>query len=224
MKSRMALVLLFVFPLVVFNLVYFWLVSKMSASRWVCWSAIHIAAILFGLAAHSATTTEDGLVHAYPKMNVALHFFLVMVGAGIVFTLFNPSSWRVPAVILTILGATDFFVYIALMSAEEASAATDRRQAAEVRSIREVAAPLDIARRDARTPGMRKLLESAWDAVRTAQVRSSPAVATLETRIADLTAQLGRVADVGDESAARDLANQLIRTIRDREAILRSSR
>lgn len=224
MKSRMALVLLFVFPLAVFNLVYFWLVSEMSASRWVCWSAIHIAALLFGLAAHSASSSDDGLVHAYPKMNVALHFFLIMVGAGIMFTLFNPSSWRGPAVILTILGAMDLFVYIALMSAEEASAATARRQSAEVRSIRGVAAPLDIARRDARTPGMRKLLESAWDAVRTAQVRSSPDVAFLETRIADLAEQLARVADMGDESSAQDLANQLIRTVRERQAILRTSR
>ena len=224
MKSRIALVLLAIFLLVVFNLAYFSIWEHMSASRWICWGAIHVAFALFVAAAHSTRSTEDGLIHSYPKMAVSFSLFLIMAIAGIVLTIWNPGSWKVPVVILAILAFGDLFTYISLMSAEEATAAAEQRDGRQKFFVRACAERLAEARSAQSDPALRKQIEKACDAIRGAQVATVPAVAGIEAEIHELVSKLCGAAEAGSAETVATTASEIVAAVRKRDMEIRLAR
>ena len=224
MKSKIALALLFAFVLAAFNLVYFSVWEHMSTTRWICWGTIHAAFALIVAAAHSTKAAGDGLVHSYPKMAVACSLFLITVVAGIVLTIWNPESWKVPVVVLSILGFGDLFTYISLMSAEEATAADERCDARRKRFVQVCAERLAEARTAQSDPALLKQIEKAFDAIRGAQIATVPAVAAIETEIVSLVSELCEAAQAGSAEIVSTTASKVVAAVRKRDMEIRLAR
>ena len=224
MKFKGSLILLAAFPLLLFNVVYFSIWGNMSASRWICWGAIHLAFALFVAAAHSIKAMgDDGPIHAYPKMASAYSLLSITVIAGIILTIWNPKTWQIPAVILAILAFMDLFTYIALMSAEEATIKSEKRDARHKFFIQSCAERLEEARKSQADIALRKQIEKACDAIRGAQVTSVPAVAEIEARIESLVSKLCGEAEAGSSKAA-STASEIVAAVRKRDMEIRLSR
>lgn len=224
MKSKVALGLLAALVLVIFNLVFFSIWENMTASRWICWGVIHAAGILFAAAAHSTKMSDDGLVHAYPKMATAFGLFLTMTIVGILVTIWNPSSWKVPVVILSIFAFADLFIYTSLMAAEEKTIADDRRDARHKFFIQSCAERIAEARMSISDAALRRNVEKAYDAIRNAQVTSIPAVAEIEERIESLVAKLCGEAETGAATEVAATVSEIIAAVRKRDMEIRLSR
>ena len=224
MKSKLALILLGIFTLLVFNLFFFSIWENMSTTRWICWGAIHAAFALFIAAAHSTKATDDGLIHSYPKMGVAFGLFVIMTISGIVLTIWNPESWKVPVVILAVLAFGGLFTYISMMSAEEATTANVTRDAQRKFFIQSCAERLEEARQLQTDIALRKHIEKAYDAIRGAQVTTVPAVARIETSIEALISKLCGAAETGAAADVAAAASEIVAAVRKRDMEIRLSR
>lgn len=224
MKSKIALGLLAALVLVVFNLVFFSIWKNITASRWICWGVIHAAGVLFVLAAHSTKMSNDGLVHSYPKMAVSFGLFVTMTVVGLLITLWNPESWKIPAVILTIFAFVDLFTYVSLMAAEEKTIADVKRDARDRFFVQSCAERLSDARSAQTDPAVRKQIEKAYDAIRGAQVSTVPAVAKIEDRIEELVSELCGASETGNAVAVASSVSEIVSAVRKRDMEIRLSR
>lgn len=223
MKSKFALVLLAALTVAVFNLVYFFIFENMSATRWICWGTIHVSFALFVAAAHSAKSMEDGLVHAYPKLWTAFCLLETMVTVGVLLSIWNPESWKAPAVILAILCFADLFTYIALTSAEEATEASVKRDSSQKFFIQSCAERLGEARKSQTDLALRKQVEKAYDAIRGAQVSTVPAASEIEADIVALVSKLCSASASGSVAEVSSIATEIVATVRRRDMAIRLS-
>ena len=223
MKLRVALGLLAVLVLAIFNLVFFSVVDNMPVSCWICWGVIHAAGALFVAAARSAKMSGDGLVHAYPKVYVSLSLFATMAVAGMLVGVWNPKSWTMPAAILSLLAFADLFVYVSLGAAEEKTLEDGKQDAADRFFVQSCAERLSAARSAQTNAVARKQIEKAYDAIRGAQVTTVPAVTDIETRIDALVSKLCNDSEAGNMAAIAATVAEIISAVRKREMEIRLS-
>ena len=224
MKAKIALGCLAAFLLVLFNVVFFSVWEQMSVSRWICWAAIHAAGALFAAAAHSTKMSDDGLVHSYPKMHVAFAVFSTMVLVGGFVSVWNPASWKIPVVLLSLFAAGDLIAYIALMSAEEQTNAGRKADARQRRFLLAGAERLAAARDGLSDPSRKKLLETAYDAVRAARISGVPDAAGHEAAIEALVTRLCEAARNGGGEDLPETVRELVAAVRKRDSDARLSR
>ena len=223
MKSKIALGLLAAFVLVLFNILFFSIWENMSTSRWICWGAIHVAGFLFAAAAHSTKMSGDGLIHAYPKMAVSFGMFITMAILGILITIWNPTSWKVPVVLLSLFAFGDIIAYISLMSAEEKTLADGKRDARDRFFIQSCAEQLNEIRLAQTDASIKKQVEKAYDAVRGAQVTTIPEVADIEDKIESLVAKMSGECEAGDTAAVAATASAIVSAVKKRDMEIRMS-
>ena len=224
MKYKIALKLLGGLTVVVFNLVYFFVWDNMSATRWICWGAIHASFVLFVTAAYSAKLTNGGLIHAYPRMWVAFSLLEVVAIAGLIMSAWNPESWKVPVIILALLGFLYLFTYISLIPAEKATESCVLRDSKQKFFILSCTERLEETRRAQADLVLRKQIEKACDAIHCAQVNTVPAVAEIESRITSLVSELCNAAKGGSANEVAEKASEIVAAVRKRDMAIRQSR
>ena len=198
---------------VIFNIIFFAAVSQFTAARWVSWLFIHLAYALLLVASRTIWKSGEGLVFGYPKLVVAIACFLAEFFIGMVFIIANPSGVVFPLLVQLILVAGFGYIYGALLMSEGSTTELQKKTAREVHFIRDFSLRLQAAMKAAEDPALRKDIERVYDAVRNAQVNSTPSVADIEE-------ELLKLADAISDAVANSSPDEISGFVKKTQALI----
>ena len=225
MKTRILSLLIQSIFLIVFNVWYFAIIDKHSDTRWLCYWAIHLA-YFFLIASIFFTPTKKGwAVHGYPKMDIAHSCFVVTLLLSIIFALINTEKITVPLILLTFELGAFVLPYLILLKSEAHVELNEKKDAKNLRFIRQCSARLQGIMNSISDSKVKKEIEKAYDAVRSAQVVSVLGAETDETNIIGEIENL-RTATVsgGNLNEVSVTVKKIIELVRLRDDTIRMSR
>lgn len=206
------------------NVFYFSVLDGFSASRWLCWGYVHLTYALLIASVCSVKAVPNGHVYAYPKIVAAAAYFFAALVVGVVLMMFaNFESILVPSVVFLVFTGIFLKIYLTLMATEAASIANEGRDRAYALFVRRCAERVRLVKDGARGADYAKALERAYDAVRCADVTSIPQVAPIERQIEEQIGALEAVAASGAADRVEACAQELVASVRRRDAEIRLS-
>lgn len=206
------------------NVFYFGVFEDFSPSRWVCWAYIHLTYALVVASIYSVKAVQNGNVYAYPKIATATVYYLVALIVGVIMMAINFESIVVPIIVFLIFTGIYLKIYLTLMATETASIANEKRDAAQLHFVKLCSERLSAIKDGVQDAACRKLVERAYDAVRSASVTSVPQVLALEQSIEEQIDSLEAAVDSGKSEVVEESVKRLVSTIRKRDAEIRLSR
>ena len=210
--------------IVLFNLFFFLLIEKLSATRWVCFGAIHLSYLVFLMAANSIPKQKSGVAHGYPKIVGAVAYFLTVMFLGVLFIIINTDSTLVPTLAMSLVTAVFLIYHTSLMFAEENSIDNDNKDTQNLYFTRNMSSHLRAAMEAAPSSIIKKEVEKAYDAIHNAQGFSSPLTKDIEERIQEMVGILdGMVRNNESLHIIQEFTSNLIREIKRRDESLKMS-
>jgi hypothetical protein len=222
MKIKATNIVIALIFIATFNACWFTLVEADSATRWICYAVIHIAYALLWVSAYSIPNVKGGVVYGYPKIWVAYSYFFITLLFGIAIAAINPIAVTWPIVVFVIITGAHLLIYTFLMKSEEHSIASDRESAQNLGFIRNCSQQLQELMRQIPDANHRKQVEKVYDAIRNAQVTSTPQAAAIESQIVVQIEEIQAV--IGDPGQHQLMINHAISLIRQRDSLIRMSR
>lgn len=210
---------------IVFNVFFFSSIETFSLSRWICYGAIHVAYLLVLIACASVSAAKkEGTVHGYPKISLAWTYFIVTLIVSIILIMINNNSPTFPILVQTLV--TSFFLmgYMVLMKSEAHSITQSNGEARQFNFIRENQETAKLIMLAAGTGALKKDVEKVYDAIRSAEVISTPAAQEYEPQIQNNLSKLAEAVEAHNCETTQRLIRTLLSLIQKRNAIIRSSR
>jgi len=208
--------------LAVFNACWFTLIEVNSATRWICYAAIHLSYFLLWVATRSIPGVKGGVVHGYPKIGIAFGYFFIMLILGAVGATINPdkTTWLLTSFVA--ITGIYLLAYTSLMLAEEHSIDSARRDRRNLHFIRDCSQQLQETMRNTLDADQRKQVEQVYDAIRNAQVTSAAKATAVESQIASKIAEIQ--ATVSDHDRQAPAISDALALIRQRDSLIRMLR
>lgn len=205
------------------NALFFGVFDDLSVSRWVCWAYIHLTYALVVASIYSVNAAPNGHVYAYPKIMTATVYYFISLVLGVGMMVVNFESFVVPIVVFLVFTGLSLKKYLVLMATESRSIANEKADRESARFVKRCAGKLAILKDGTTGLPSRKLIEKAFDAVRSAEVTSIPSVAGVEATIEEEIDKL-----VGASSVAPDTLKtgieRIIGLVRRRNAEIRAAK
>lgn len=222
-KIRVLWILLGLVFLIVFNLLFFTMAGAKGhpASVWISYGFIHGAYALLLLTPYLITRGESVEVYAFSLYSVASTYFMVELVAGVIFILVHPEGWKGALIVQVLLLAAYAFALLPNMLANEKTAANEARMQGDLKFVRTATAQLEGIMNMAGDKEIRKLVEKAYDAARSCQVKSSPGVAALENGMINQVGAIQRAVFGGDKQEVEKEVELFARMTAERERQLR---
>lgn len=205
------------------NVFYFGMLSDFTPSRWVCWGYMHLTYILIIASMYSIKTVKNGHVYAYPKIVTATIYYIVSLVVGVVLILINFNSIVVPLVIFLLSTGLYLKMYLVLMTTESHSITNEKRDRMHMCFIKRLSERLGVLRDEITEFKAKKVVDKAYDAVRSAIVASTPEVVEIESEIEEIIDALENAIQNGSMSDVELCARKIVERIRKRDAEIRLS-
>ena len=218
--------LLWTVAFVVFNAILFLIVppSNMSSSRWIAYGSILLsfATLIASTCAVPQGKSESGFLYGAALVSVAVKYFAATLAAGTLFFLVNFSSWRLTAIVLLILNAVFIIPLLIHLIANEYSKKLDAKDNQNLMRAKSLAYRLKMLMDQTSDAALKKKIEKAYDAMKSAQTAGGGAAAEIEQRMADTLAAFEK--SVSEDHADASKLDAFVKLIREREMQLRLSR
>lgn len=216
------IILDFIF-LVVFNILFFTFLgaSGNPASVWISYAFIHLSYLMLLATPFLTTKGKSQAVFGYSLSAVAGIYFLAELVVGVVFILIRMKSWKPAFTVQLVLLAIYGGALLVQLLANEKTAANEAKIQKGRDFLLAASNRMSGIMQHVQDKKLKKKMEKAYDALKSCQVKSNPAVAELEAGIMhqlDLIEQdiFGKAFD----DAEKDL-NILLKMISERERQLR---
>ena len=210
---------LYLIPVLVFNVLYFHLIELHTLARWISFLGIHLSYLLLCVSSLSYNRGDTGgdIVHLYPKMLVAYGYFISSLIAGVILILINNSTIILPVIVHGIIIGFYLFRYVLLMTAETHTKNNLQRDRRDAHFIQACAGRLQCAMQRAPSREVRRSIERFHDVVNGATIRTVPQVAALEEKTLEAVQRVERALAEEDVTALTQALNEGIALVRERE-------
>lgn len=220
-KSTFAKIGLYLVVILVFNVVYFNMISNHTPARWVSYAGIHLSYLL--LCASSLSFDQFGsggsVVHVYPKMMVANGYFVTSLIFGAILILINNSTITFPVIVHAIIIGFYLFHYLLLMNAEAYTEANTQRIKQGMFFIRDCSSRIRTLMNASLPREVYDKVERFHDALNAAMPSMRPETAGAELRISELVAQVEKAVRSGN-GGIDDLVQEAIALLRERDRMI----
>ena len=224
-KSRIYWIILDLIFLIVFNILFFSMAGAKGhpASVWISYGFIHGAYALLLLTPYFVTKGKSADVYGYSLYTIASGYFLIELVAGVIFILLHPQDWKPALIVQIVLMAAYAFAMLTSMLANEKTASNEARIQNDLKFVRNASAQLESIMNGTEKKEIKKLVEKAYDAAKSCQVKSSPAVAALESGMMNQIGAIQRVVFSEETESVEKEVQLFVRMAQERERQLRMS-
>lgn len=205
------------------NALFFGVFDDLSVSRWVCWAYIHLTYALVVASIYSVNAVPNGHVYAYPKIMTATVYYFISLVLGVGMMVVNFESFVVPIIVFLVFTGLTLKKYLVLMATEARSIANETADRENARFIRRCAGKLSVLKEGTTSLPSRKLIEKAFDAVRSAEVATIPSVAGIEAVIEEEIDKLAAAGSVAPD-ALKAGTEKIVGLVHRRNAEIRAAK
>lgn len=224
-KTRIYWIILDLIFLVVFNILFFSMAGAKGhpASVWISYGFIHGSYLMLLLTPYFVTKGKSADVYGYSLYTIASGYFLIELVAGVIFILLHPQDWKPALIVQIVLMAAYAFAMLTSMLANEKTASNEARIQNDLKFVRNASAQLESILNSTEKKEIKKLVERAYDAAKSCQVKSSPAVAALESGMMNQIGAIQRAVFSEEKESVEKEVQLFVRMAQERERQLRMS-
>jgi hypothetical protein len=208
----------------VFNVIVFLLAQTFTTAFWVSYGFIHFSYLMFVLSAVTMPKVKDSLVLGYPILYVSFLYFIVSFLIGVLFMFFNNAGFVLAFIPQLIVSGVYTVAYVLNLIANEYTISNEAKSSQAISYMKHAASELHMLMGRTVDTALRKKLEALYDAVRSSQVTSHPAVAGEEQAIMSGIEELKRKVGSSEYSEAGDVVERVGRLLTERDNKIRSAR
>lgn len=220
-KSTFAKIGLYFVVILVFNVVYFNIISNHTPARWVSYAGIHLSYLLLCASSLSFSQLESdrSVIHVYPKMMVANGYFMVSLISGAILILINNETVTFPVIVHAIIIGFYLFHYLLLMNAEAYTEANTQRIKQGMFFIRDCSSRIRTLMDTSLPREVYDKVERFHDTLNAAMPSMRPETAGVEMRISELVTQVEKTVRSGNGDID-NLVQEAITLLRERDRMI----
>lgn len=203
--------------LVVFNTIFFVVGgTDHVASVWIAYGFIHFAYVMLLITPFLMRKNIRATILGLPLHLISSVYFLTAFVVGIVFVLLKAESYKASLLFQVIIAGVYGILLVVNLIANEHTQAAEQRHAEEVGYIKEAASRVEALIGRLNDKKVNKALEKAYDILHSSPVRTTPAVAEIESNIMRLIADLEEAVLANNESDVIVTARGIVIMAEDR--------
>ena len=211
-------------PIAAFDTIYFLLVEDFSNSRWIGWACCHVAYALLVASCRQTKSANSATVYGYPRIAISYTLFLMVLVAFAIIFYTNPVKGKWPTIIEIVFTVAYLCYYFAVNEAESSARELEAKQRQERSFVKECSNALLSAKNLTSDSQCRKIIERAYDAVRSGDSVASSATREIEDKIRADISSLTHSASVGEQAQIKDLVADIVNGMAMRHGIIRANR
>lgn len=211
-------------PIAAFDTIYFLLVEDFSNSRWIGWGCCHVAYALLVASFRQTKSANSATVYGYPRIAISYALFLMVLVAFAIIFYTNPVKGKWPAIIEIVLTVGYLCYYFAVNEAELSARELEAKRRRDHSFVKECSNALLSAKNITSDSQCWKIIECAYDAVRSGDAVSSSATCEIEDKIRAHISLLIRSASAGEQARIKDLVTDIVNGMAMRQGIIRANR
>ena len=223
MKKVVLWIILFLFFLIVFNVLFFMLAgNEHNASVWMSYAFIHFAYIMLILTPILVRKGKSEAIFGFSIFVISSVYFVVSFVVGLAFILIAMESYNIPLIVQVCLaGAYCIMLTSHLIANERTGAAEDKRQN-EIAFVKYVSARLKLLMDQISDRDAKNSVEKVYNLIYSSPVKSHPSLTELENHIIQNTNELYSVIMSGDRDTIIATADSLLVAVNERNKRLKT--
>jgi hypothetical protein len=208
--------------LIVFNVIFFLVGgTEHNAAVWLSYGFIHFAYIMLLLTPILTTESHSAYVFGFALGSISTAYFFIEFIIGLIFILSKPEDWTISFIVQIVIASIYAILLIFNMIANEHTADNEAQSQGDLQYIKNTAMQLKAVMESTSDIKCKKLLEKAYDALKSSPTKSHRSVASLESDMQMEIQSLERATRRNDEEQLRIHVNILQSKIAERNRTLK---
>lgn len=195
--------------LIVFNVLFFMLITGKTESIWVSYGAIHFTYILLLLTPLFVKRGNASYIYSRPLYTVTVSYFLVELAVGAALILVVPDNFLLTIITQVILAGVFLAWLIMHLIANEYTADSTQRREIELHYVKESSSRINSILHQITDKLMAKKIERIYNLIHSSPVKSSASVYSIEEEISDNISLLESAIKQNDVERASIIADKI---------------
>ena len=224
MKKPAFAILIALIVIAVFNVFFFVLTGpERLAGMWISYAFIHLAFLLFMITPLLTQKNNAKTLFGLSIGTVSLVYFILALGAGIVFMFLNFKAVTIPLLVHVALLAVYLIMLLSVLFSQTQVGEQLQRQEYEVGMFRQNAARIQNLLPRIQDPETQNEVRKAYDLVFTAPKKTNAATIQIDQNISGVISQMEALAASGSNEELKKAAEALRVLIRQRQTVLENT-
>ncbi len=202
--------------LIVFNIIVFLLIYEHTAVFWISYVFIHFSYIMLVISSGFIPKTRNALVFGYPIIYISSVYFFVEFFCGILFFTLGKDYTNTAIVVQLIIAGLYGIIFVSNLIANEQTIEDEQQREKDIIYIKMAIGEMNNVLQQAQDIKVRKNIEKVYDAVKSSQVKTYPALAEIER---DIIKAINRLKIAVVQNAEEDinmLSEQILTLVKER--------
>ena len=220
MKKNVLWLLIAVILLTAFNAAFFLVTNERTSATWISYGDIHIAFLMLFLSLSLVGKEKNKAILNLSLNAVSVIYFIIELLIGVIVISLSPQTPTAAILVQSILFAIYLVIFLSVLLANQHTMEAEAQHASDIQFIKTSAARIKILVNQVDEFSQRRLIEQAYDAVRSSPSKSDYSVATIESDISVQINTLEAAIGCHDSKAVISAANAITSAIYKRNQIL----
>lgn len=220
-KANILWILMDAIFLIIFNVIVFLLIQEHTTVFWISYGFIHFSYIMLIVSSAFTPKTRNGLVFGYPIAYISSVYFFVEFFVGILFFTIGKNNINAAVIVQLIIAGLYGITFISNLIANEKTVEDEQQRQEHIMYIKIAIGEMNNIMQQAQGAKVRKKVEKVYDAVKSSQVKTYPALAGIERNIIEDIRRLEIAVVQNIEEDVYMLADQILTLIDERNRKIR---
>lgn len=213
--------------LIVFNVLFFTLGDNESrnTSLWISYGFIHFAYLIFILSILAVKKSPGKNAYDAPTAYITWKYFIIELVVGLLFIWFNFDGYGFALTVQLIIAGVAIAIWITHLMANVHTASSMIKQKQELQYLRDCSSRLKNLMQETQSDKqLHRKIEQCHDEIASSPTHSIEQVIVIENHISDTIIELEDAIFAKDSQLADTLISQIMRSIRERNRIIKANR
>ncbi len=224
MKKPAFSILIALIVIAVFNVFFFVLTGpERLAGIWISYAFIHVAFLLFMITPLLTQKSNARALFGLSIGAVSLVYFILALGAGIVFMILNFKAITIPLLVHVALLAVYLIMLLSVLFSKTQVSEQLQRQEYEMGMVKQNAARIQNLLPRIQDPQTQNEVRKAYDLIYTAPSKTNAATAQIDQNISGVISQMEALAASGNNEELKKAAGAIRALIQQRQTALQNT-